>query len=103
MSTQPTTSEYMLLFRGTRWDKNLSPEEIQTVMNQWNGWVDRLIQQGKIKSAHPLENEGKIVSGKKGRGVADDPMAESKKATGGYFPRQTDRPGGAAANTQKCP
>jgi hypothetical protein len=103
MSTQPTTSEYMLLFRGTRWDKNLSPEEIQTVMNQWNGWFDRLIQQGKIKSAHPLENEGKIVSGKKGRSVADGPFAESKEAIGGYFLIQVDGPDEALAIAKKCP
>ena len=58
MSTQAVTSEYMLLFRGTHWDKSLSLEEIQTVMNQWNAWFDQLIQQGKIKSAHPLAHEG---------------------------------------------
>ena len=103
MSTQPTTSEYMLLFRGTRWDKNLSPEEIQTVMNQWNAWFDRLIQQGKIKSAHPLEHEGKIVSGKKGRSVADGPFAESKEAIGGYFLIQVDGPDEALAIAKKCP
>jgi hypothetical protein len=65
MSTQPVTSEYMLLFRGTHWDKSLSPQEIQTVRNQWNACFDQLTQQGKIKSAHPLEHEGKIVAGKK--------------------------------------
>jgi hypothetical protein len=64
MSTQTVTSEYMLLFRGTHWDKSLSPEEIQTVMNQWNTWFDQLILQGKIKSAHPLEHAGKIVAGR---------------------------------------
>jgi hypothetical protein len=51
MSTQAVTSEYMLLFRGTHWDKSLSPQEIQTVMNQWNTWFDQLTQQGKIKDA----------------------------------------------------
>jgi hypothetical protein len=90
MSTQPVTSEYMLLFRGTHWDRSLSPEEIQTVMNQWNSWFDQLIQQGKIKSAHPLEHEGKIVAGKKGRSVADGPFAESKEAIGGYFLLQAE-------------
>src|SRR5260370_31164315 len=103
MSAQPTTSEYMMLFRGTQWDKNLSPEQIQTVMNQWNAWFDRLIQQGKIKSAHPLEREGKIVSGKKGRSVADGPFAESKEAIGGYFLMQVDGPDEALAIAQKWP
>jgi hypothetical protein len=85
MSTQIATSQYMLLFRGTHWDKNLSPEQIQNVMNRWMAWYDRLVREEKIKSAHPLVNEGKIVSKKKGLAVADGPFAESKEAIGGYF------------------
>jgi hypothetical protein len=85
MNTQSTTSEYLLLFRGTHWDKNLSPEELQNVMSQWSAWYDRLIARGKIKSAQPLADEGKIVTWKKGQTVADGPFAESKEAIGGYF------------------
>ena len=70
MSTQ-RTSEYMLLFRGTDWHKGLSPEEIQKVMDQWKAWFERLTNEGKAKAGHPLEYTGKIVSGKKGRVVAD--------------------------------
>jgi hypothetical protein len=85
MSTQTTTSEYMLLFRGTHWDKSLSPEQLQKVMGQWSAWFERLLDEGKIKSAHPLMDEGKIVTWKKGQTVADGPFAESKEAIGGYF------------------
>jgi hypothetical protein len=103
MSTQMTRSEYMLLFRGTHWDKSLSPQEIQTVMNQWNAWFDQLLQQNKIKSAHPLEREGQIVSGKKGRIVADGPFAESKEAIGGYFLLEVESFDEALAIAKKCP
>ena len=85
MNTQITTSEYMLLFRGTHWDKNLSPEELQNAMEQWAEWFDRLVQRGKIKSANPLMDEGTIVSSKRNQMVADGPFAESKEAIGGYF------------------
>jgi hypothetical protein len=85
MNTQITTSEYMLLFRGTHWDKDLSPEELQNVMEQWAEWFDRLVQGGKIKSANPLMDEGKIVSSKRNQILADGPFAESKEAIGGYF------------------
>ena len=84
MSTPTTTSEYMLLFKGTLWDRDLSPEELQNVMTRWMNWLDRLTQEGKVKSAHPLANQGKIVSWKKGVPV-DGPFAESKEAIGGYF------------------
>jgi hypothetical protein len=84
MSTPPTNSEYMLLFKGTLWDRDLSPEELQNVMTRWMNWLDRLTQQGKVKAAHPLANEGKIITWKKGAPV-DGPFAESKEAIGGYF------------------
>jgi hypothetical protein len=85
MSAQVTTSEYMLLFRGTNWDKDLSPSEIQKVMTDWAAWLERLTQEGKVKDAQPLESQGKVISWKKGLKVADGPFAESKEAIGGYF------------------
>src|SRR3979490_1653879 len=85
MSTQIITSEYMLLFRGTDWDRDLSPEEIQTAMTQWGAWLERLTQEGKVKAAQPLASDGKIISWKRGLTVADGPFAESKEAIGGYF------------------
>jgi hypothetical protein len=104
MSTQTTTSEYMLLFRGTHWDKALSPEEIQKVMSRWTAWMERLTQQGKIKAAHPLDRyEGKIVSWKKGKTVADGPFAESKEAIGGYFLVQVDDLKEAVEIAKQCP
>jgi hypothetical protein len=84
MSTQ-STSEYMLLFRGTDWHKGLSPEEIQQVVNQMMAWFNRLTEQGKCKAGKPLFQKGKIVSQKKGRQVADGPFAESKEAIAGFF------------------
>ena len=65
--------------------QELSPEELQNVMSQWSAWYDRLVARGKIKSAQPLADEGKVVAWKKGQTVADGPFAESKEAIGGYF------------------
>jgi hypothetical protein len=84
MST-PSHSEYLLLFRGTDWHKGLSPEQIQQVVNQMMAWFDRLTKEGIAKAGKPLFQEGKIVSQKKGRQVADGPFAESKEAIAGFF------------------
>jgi hypothetical protein len=84
MST-PSNSEYLLLFRGTDWHKGLSPEQIQQVVNQMMAWFERLTKEGKAKAGKPLFQEGKIVSQKKGRQVADGPFAESKEAIAGFF------------------
>jgi len=98
-----TQNGYMLLFRGTHWDKGLAPEEIQSMVTQWYAWFERLIQEGKCKAGHPLEREGKIVSGRKGRTVADGPFAESKEAIGGYFLLQVDNLDEALEIAKQCP
>jgi hypothetical protein len=84
MSAPTTTAEHMLLFKGTRWDRDLSAEELQQVMTRWMDWLDRLTREGKVKAAQPLSNQGKTVTWKKGA-VVDGPFAESKEAIGGYF------------------
>jgi hypothetical protein len=104
MNTQTTSSDYILLFRGTHWDKPLSPEEIQKVMSRWSAWMERLTQQGKIKDAHPLDRHvGTIVTWKKGRGIADGPFVESKEAIGGYFLLQVEDLKEAVEIAKQCP
>lgn len=94
----------MLLFRGTLWDKTLSAEQIQKVMNRWYDWMDELTRQGKFKSGQPLDrHEGKIVSWKKGQTVADGPFAESKEAIGGYFLLRVDDLEEAVEIAKGCP
>lgn len=103
--SNPSSSpaEYLLLFRGTRWDKGLSPEQIQDVVGRWYAWFERLTQEGKAKAGQPLKDEGKIVSGRKGRTVADGPFAESKEAIGGYFLLQVANVDEAVEIAQQCP
>lgn len=102
MSTQ-TPNEYLLLFRGTGWYEQRSPEEIQEVMGRWTAWFERLSKQGKLKSGLPLRHEGKIVSGKNGGSVADGPFAESKEAIGGFFLLQVDDLDEAVRIARQCP
>ncbi|MDZ4287405.1 MAG: YciI family protein [Prosthecobacter sp.] len=104
MNTPATpTSEYMVLFRSTGWDQNLSPEEMQKIMSQTMAWFERLQRQGKMKAAQPLFEEGKVVSGRKGRTVADGPFAESKETIGGYLLLTVDTLEEAVAIAQEWP
>ncbi|HEY5704763.1 MAG TPA: YciI family protein [Terrimicrobiaceae bacterium] len=98
-----TTSDYLLLFRGTSWHKGLSPAEIQRVMTQWRAWYDGLEAAGTVKGGLPLLNEGKVVSGIEGRLVADGPFAESKEAIGGYFLITAADLEEAVAVAKQCP
>lgn len=77
--------EFMLLIR-TQGDHlaDLSPEKqqehIQKVMNYMGG----LMKSGKLKSAQPLDMEGTIISGAKGK-LKDGPYNETKEVIAGYF------------------
>lgn len=102
MSTE-NKSEYLLIFRGTHWDKGLSPEQIQQATGEFMAWFERLTREGTAKTGQPLEHHGKVVSGRKGRAVADGPFAESKEAIGGYFLLQVRDIDEAVAIAQQCP
>ena len=83
MSTEKATSEYLVLSRGTSWDKSLSPEDIQNALDQFNAWFERLSDEGNIKSGYRLAPDGKVLPGRKA--VVDGPFAESKEAIAGYW------------------
>jgi hypothetical protein len=85
MSMSASQTDYMLLFRGSDWQKHLSPEQLRTLVSDWATWFERLKQEGKCTGGHPLHHEGKLVSGKNGSLVTDGLFAESKEAIGGYF------------------
>lgn len=95
--------EYMLLFRGLHWEKNLSPEEIQQVMTRWVSWFDKLSEKGILKAGQPLAEEGKIVSGTGGQSVVDGPFAESKEAIAGYFLLEVEDLDQAVEIARQCP
>lgn len=96
-------NEYMLIFRGNDWHKGLSPEEMQQVATDWMNWFKRLMEQGTALAGNPLDNTGKVVSGKNGRVIADGPFAESKEAIGGYFLLKVNSLDEAVAIAQMCP
>ena len=78
-------SEYMLLFRGTDWHKGLSSETVRTVMNRWYDWFERLAEQGKATSGHPLAYEGKLVSEKRGTRSSMVPSSNPRKRSVATF------------------
>jgi len=103
MSTSTAKSDYLLLFRGNVWDRGLSPAQLQKVVSDWMAWFERLKEEGKCLGGHPLEDEGKIVSGKQGRTIADGPFAESKEAIGGYFYLTVADENEAVEIAKQCP
>jgi hypothetical protein len=75
-------SEFVFLYRGGQ--RPASPQEAQTVMQQWMTWLQDLGKRGHMKDqGQPLEPTGKVVSGKE-KTITDGPFAEAKDLVGGY-------------------
>jgi hypothetical protein len=88
MDDEMKPTEFMLLFRSTDWNRDLSPEEMQQIMQRTYAWFDGLKAAGKFKAAQPLFSEGRILKANARPGlppVTDGPFAESKEAVGGYL------------------
>jgi hypothetical protein len=77
--------EFMLLIR-TEGDhlQTLSAQEQQDHIQKVMVYIEDLMKTGKLKSAQPLEHEGAIISGMKGK-LKDGPFNESKEVIAGYF------------------
>jgi hypothetical protein len=77
--------EFMLLIR-TQGDHltTLSPEQQQQHLQKVMAYMGGLMKSGKLKSAQPLEMEGHVISGSKGK-LKDGPYNESKEVIAGYF------------------
>ena len=75
-------SDFIFLFRGG--DKLTSPANMQANMHKWQAWMDDLKAKGHFKAGEPLEERGKLVSGKK-KAVTDGPFAEAKELIGAFI------------------
>jgi hypothetical protein len=80
-----TKNQYLVMFSGKDWYSQLSPAQIQNVIDQSKGWFESLMSSGKAKAAQALARSGATISGKNARVISDGPFAESKEAIGGYL------------------
>lgn len=77
--------EFLLIIRteGSVWS-DLSPEQLQKHMEHGTAYIGKLMKEGTIKSAQPLDIGSRIVT--KANGVMNDgPFNESKEVIAGYF------------------
>jgi hypothetical protein len=101
MTAQTATSEYLLLFRNTSWQKGLSPGEIQQNLARFTAWFGQLRNDGTFKGGGPLVYDGKIVRDR--NAVIDGPFAESKEAIGGFLIIQAANLEQAVQIAENCP
>jgi len=61
-----------------------SPEKTRQFLKDCSLYIDKLIKEGKLKSAQPLVRKGKIISGSK-QTWKDGPFNETKEVIVGYY------------------
>lgn len=82
MSEPAPLSEYLVISRG-QWDPEVSTQDIQTAIDQFYEWLDRLVAAGQMKTGQRLSCAGKTVA--RDRPVTDGPFGETKEVVGGYW------------------
>jgi hypothetical protein len=77
--------EFMLLIRNERDHQAAwSTEQHQQFLKKCETYIGNLKKEGKLKSAQPLERQGKMISGSKGA-WNDGPFSETKEVIVGYY------------------
>src|SRR5687768_12087342 len=77
--------DFLLLIRteGNVWT-SLSPKQLQDHVEHGAAYIGKLMKEGKLKSAAPLDKGSRIVTSANGM-IKDGPFNESKEVIAGYF------------------
>lgn len=96
-------ANFMFVYRGG--DDNpaqMSPEQMQQLMQKWNDWIGMGFQQGwMVDPGDALLPEGRTVNAKKV--VSDGPFVEAKELVGGYSIVKADSIAAACEFAKSCP
>jgi hypothetical protein len=82
MSERPSPAEFLVISRG-QWDSTLSRKERQNAIDQFYVWLERLVDEGKMKRGQRLTYEGKTIG--RQSAITDGPFGESKEVIGGFW------------------
>lgn len=79
----------------------LSPEQLQASIKQWQDWIGGIAAQGKFVGTNQLGFQGKTI--KPDNVVTDGPYAEVKEIVGGYIITKANSIEEAAQLAEGCP
>lgn len=85
---------------------DVTPEEMQRILERYRAWSNRLGAEGRILGGHKLRDEGGRVVARGGGGepaVTDGPYADAREVVGGIFMIAADDYDHAARLVADCP
>ena len=86
--------QFMLILHDnpSAFEANIGPAEIQSILEEYRSWGQRMVAQGRIKGRNKLKEDGgkhmTLVQGKVR--TVDGPYAEAKEVVGGYYVIEAD-------------
>ena len=99
-------SKYILfLHERTTLDESMSPEEIQSVISEYQAWSQEMGDAGRMLGGQKLTSDsGRLLTGfESSLTVTDGPMAEAKEVIGGFFEIEAATYDEAVDVAQSCP
>lgn len=83
-------------------EMSMSPEDMQGIMEQWNGWIGKGMEEGWMAdSGDALKPDGRIMDSNKV--ISDGPFTESKEIIGGFSIIEAEDYDAACEIAKSCP
>lgn len=84
MTTQPTNSQFLFLFRHPVDMPEPSPDEMQKSFEKWMVWITDLKTKNIYHGGERLEDEGSVLRSARTGKNTDGPFVEGKEVVGGF-------------------
>jgi hypothetical protein len=96
-------AKFLFVYRNTSESYgNMSPEEMQQMLQKWQTWMAEGFRQGwMLEAGDGLKKEGRVVNARKV--ISDGPFIEVKEMVGGFSIVQADTLDAAAELAKGCP
>lgn len=96
--------EFVLIFRMdiTSPDKQPSPEQMQSYMQQWMEWIEEISDNDKLSDGgNHLSRQGRVL--RPGGQITDGPFIENRQSVAGYILILAENLEEAVEIAAKCP
>ena len=98
--------KFVLLLRDAgRFDPNMSPAEMQAIVQRYVAWRAQVQKNGSSIMGHKLhDKQGRVLNGNGGGlKITDGPYAEAREVMGGLFVIEADSYDEVVELTRDCP
>ena len=79
--------KFIMLLHDAGFPEDISPDEIQAIIQRYVAWRQKIQQNGRKVSGHKLtDGQGRVMRGSGGQTtITDGPYAEAREVIGGLF------------------